>query len=168
MGYDISIRKFYTKDEEESKIDNKEIKYDKDIENDKDKIENPCLSNLTYDELHELTEEVATLYMTYNHCQLFQEYDIYPRYFNNKKVKDILPAYLNAFNKLFKDEEVDKELAREYQDFNFDSKYIDTDYNTCSESEYLYQTNKTVIFIVVKAVIKLLIECDPDDIWLSD
>jgi hypothetical protein len=175
MGYDISIYKFKNKDEDkikEFKIANEDNSGNDGNSDNEGKIDNkeyPFLSDLGYDELRELTEEVATLYMTYNHCQLFQEYDIYPRYFNDKKVKDILPAYMDAFNKLFNDEEVDKELAREYQDFNFSSKYMDVAYcDSRGSADYLYEKSKTAIFVVIKAVIKLLIECDPDDIWLSD
>lgn len=149
MGYDISIRKH--------NCENSTLRNDNNDTNENDDyIE---LSKLDYDELDRLTDVVDNIYMTYNHSGLFQDYNIHPRDFNDKKVKDILPSYLDAFNKLFIDEEVDMDQAREYKYYNISYKY---------DLEFLYKRDKTVIFIVVKSVIEKLLSCNPDDIWVSD
>lgn len=60
-----------------------------------------------------------SLYMTYNYVTLFREYKIYPRNFNYMKVKDIIPFYMNAKDKL-----ESKGIISTLMTCNPDSKWI--------------------------------------------
>jgi hypothetical protein len=135
MGYDIQIRRFSEPTPENI-------------------LEMDC------EDLDKISKEVQHLYMTYNHGTIFGEYDIYPRDFNGKKIKDVIKHYLDASYKLFEDNEIDREMLEFYEDgYDVSYKYQDA---------YLYGKDKTSVYIVVINTINTLYKCHPDDIWISD
>ena len=80
MGYDIQIRRL---NDEGKDLTIKEI----------------AKKNDEY-ELDDISEEIVHLYMSYNHYEMLNEVEIYPRDFTCEKVKTILPKYKTALEKL--------------------------------------------------------------------
>jgi hypothetical protein len=101
--------------------------------------------------------------MTYNHGQIFGEYDIYPREFNGKQIKDILPFYFEAFKKVQNDEEIIERIKEN----SYDDFYDDYDYSFNYDSNLLYEKTKYSVFLVVKGVIKKLLDMNPEYYWNS-
>ena len=145
MGYDITISKRKVRDE----YDYSEKKSDNEDSHTSDDDDDDYGENI-----------VANLYMTYNHCQIFEEYDIYPREFNGKQIKDILPFYFEAFKKLQNDEEVIERIK--------ENSYNDYDYSFKYDSNLLYEKTKYSVFLVVKGVIKKLLNMNQEYYWNSD
>ena len=170
MGYDITISKRKVRDE----YDYSEKKSDNEDSHTSDDDDDDYGENI-----------VANLYMTYNHCQIFEEYDIYPREFNGKQIKDILPFYFEAFKKLQNDEEVIERIKENsYNDYDYSFKklqndeeviemikensYNDYDYSFKYDSNLLYEKTKYSVFLVVKGVIKKLLNMNQEYYWNSD
>jgi len=113
-------------------------------------------------ELDDISEKIANLYMSYNHYNMFNEFEIYPRDFTCEKVKDILPKYKTALEKLKADEGVDQVIVKLYEE---SEDYYD--FQEKCEIDY-FEKSKTVIFIIVSEVIETLKKCDDNDLWFSD
>lgn len=143
MGYDIEIRQLDSKYKD---LTAEEI-YEKYI---------------YYYDLDYISEKISHLYMSYNHHDMFKELDIYPRYFNFKRVKTILPKYNAALEKLKVDKDVYKEIVKIYEEcedyWEFQEK-CKIDY---------FDKSKTVVYIIVSETIKTLNKCDENDFWFSD
>jgi len=142
MGYDIQIRRL---NDEGKDLTIKEI----------------AKKNDEY-ELDDISEEIAHLYMSYNHYEMLNEFEIYPRDFTCEKVKTILPKYKTALEKLKADEAVDKEIVKIYEESE--------DYYEFQEKCRMdfFEQSKTVIFVIVSEVIETLKKCDDNDLWFSD
>lgn len=142
MGYDIEIRRLNS---EGQHLTIKEI----------------AKKNDEY-ELDDISEKIAHLKMSYNHYNMLNEFEIYPRDFTCDKVKDILPKYKTALEKLKADEGVDKKIVKLYEEsedyYEFQEK---------CEMDY-FEKSKTVIFVIVSEVIVTLKKCDDNDLWFSD
>ena len=100
-------------------------------------------------------ERIDRIYMTYNHCALFQKYSIYPRDFNNMKVVDIIPSYEKAKEVL----ESAGHTGDVYTNASTAYKYNDNS---------LYQANDNVILYVVNDTLSVLRSCPDDATWYSD
>lgn len=94
------------------------------------------------------------LYMTYNHCDIFKTYDVYPRHFNHMKVVDIIPMYERAISKM---EESTGPV--EFIKLDISYKYID---------DSLYKDKLPVVVSILKNVVSILKNSPDDYIWLSD
>ena len=142
MGYDIEIRRLNSKDQDLT-------------------VKQIAEKNDEY-ELDDISEKIKHLYMSYNHHNMFKEFEIYPRYFNYDRVKDILPKYKAALEKLKADECVDKGIVKIYEESE--------DYYEFQEKCRMnfFEKSKTVIFIIVSEVIETLKKCDENDFWISD
>ena len=96
------------------------------------------------------------IYLTYNHCSIFQKYNIYPRNFNDMKVLDIIPFYKNAIEKL---EELYPEVKEE-EYINISGKY---------QTENLYANDERIVLKILYNVMDVLENyCSENDIWHSD
>ncbi len=100
-------------------------------------------------------EVIDYMYMTYNHCALFQKYSIYPRDFNGMTVAEIIPHYIKAKETL----EAAGNTGVIYTNASTDYKYSD---NT------LYQANDEVILYVVNDTLNRLNSYPDDAKWYSD
>lgn len=96
------------------------------------------------------------IYMTYNHAGRFKELGIYPRDFNGKKVKDILPCYRKARDELLKT--ADAYTIERIHDDNY----------MRSIGESLWSASDTAVCVAVLRVIETLEQCFDDDVWESD
>lgn len=140
MGYDIEIRRLNNKNYTRVQIEEKN----------------------NYYKLNNISEEIEFLYISYNDCEILIELGIYPRFFNYKRIKNILPKYTETLEKLKVNEDVDKEIVKIYEDCE---RY--SEFNEKYKLNYYYKS-KTVIFIIVSTGIEKLKKCDENDFWISD
>lgn len=104
---------------------------------------------------------VDNLYLTYNHGTYFRENNIYPRDFNGLQIKEILPKYVEVFLNLYNDKEViENIIEKNLNNYDISYKY---------DIAYLYEkNNKHVLFIIIKLVVKKLMDINPECYWFSD
>jgi len=101
------------------------------------------------------------IYMTYNHCEIFKKYNIYPRDFNDKQVIDIIPFYEEEIHEL---EKIYHEVVN-YRELNPSYNWI-IDYKY--QHEYMYSNNKSDVLQILYSVMEILNDCNSFDIWQSD
>ncbi len=98
---------------------------------------------------------IDSIYMTYNHCKLFQKYNIYPRDFNGKTISEIIPNYI---------------AAKEILENAGTSGIVFTESSTAIKysDNKLYQATDDVILYVINDTLDRLYSYPEDAKWYSD
>jgi hypothetical protein len=95
------------------------------------------------------------IYLTYNHYGIFKKYNIYPREFNDMKVKEIISFYKNAI------EHLEKLYPNE--------KGIFIALHTKYHSNELYENDERIVLRILYNLMDVLENyCKEYDIWKCD
>jgi len=145
MGYHIEIRRL---NDDNKDLTVKEIALKKDAS-----------------ELNDISNTIEKLYISYNHRNLFNEYEIHPRYFNIERVKDIMSEYIKVIDDLRKDRDVNNDFIKIYDENDnleeFEEKLEGYELN-------YYDSYKSTVFVIACTIIFTLKKCNDDDFWVSD